>query len=151
MPPPGWRARLSRAGRSHLRRSGTVGRTPRSRGLGALVAAAQNEQFDVVLVDDLSHLARDNYLMLSVMAELHFEGVRVISVADGLDSDDEATLSASRSVGSSTSFWLRDLKKRTLRGRRSQRNAASRSASAPSDSSPSRSARSDGQEGPPAT
>jgi len=62
-------------------------------GLGALVAAAQNEQFDVVLVDDLSRLARDNDLMLSVIAELHFEGVRVISVADGLDSEDEeATL-----------------------------------------------------------
>jgi hypothetical protein len=42
-----------------------------------------------VLVDDLSRLARDNYLMLSVVAELHFEGVRVVSVADGLDSEDE--------------------------------------------------------------
>ena len=29
-------------------------------GLSALVAAAQNGQFDVVLVDDLSRLARDN-------------------------------------------------------------------------------------------
>ena len=47
----------------------------------------------MVLVDDFSRLARDNYLMLSVIAELHFEGVRVASVADGLDSEDEeATL-----------------------------------------------------------
>ena len=46
-------------------------------------------QFGVVLVDDLSRLARDNYLMLSVIAGLHFEGVRVVSVANGLDSDDE--------------------------------------------------------------
>jgi DNA invertase Pin-like site-specific DNA recombinase len=42
-------------------------------GLGTLVAAAQDEPFDVVLVDDLSRVARDNYLMLSVIAELHFE------------------------------------------------------------------------------
>ncbi len=58
-------------------------------GLSALVEAARAGQFEAVLVDDLSRLARDNYLMLSVLAELHFEGVRVISVADGLDSGDE--------------------------------------------------------------
>ena len=44
-------------------------------------------------MDDLSRLARDNHLMLSIIAELHFEGIRVISVADGLDStDEESTL-----------------------------------------------------------
>ena len=43
-------------------------------GLSALVADSQEDQFDVVLVDDLSRLARDNYLMLSVIAELHFRG-----------------------------------------------------------------------------
>jgi len=53
-------------------------------GLTSLIATAQNQRFGVVLVDDLSRLARDNYLMLSVLAELHFAGVRVISVADGL-------------------------------------------------------------------
>lgn len=41
----------------------------------ALFGAAQSGQFDAVLVDDLSRLARDYYLMLSVIAELHFEGV----------------------------------------------------------------------------
>lgn len=41
--------------------------------------------WDVVLVDDLSRLARDNHLMLSIIAELSFEAIRVISVADGLD------------------------------------------------------------------
>ena len=52
-------------------------------GLTALVAAAHQSLFDV-LVDDLSRLARDNHLMLSVLAELRFAGVRVVSVADGL-------------------------------------------------------------------
>jgi len=62
-------------------------------GLATLLSSAQGGQFQVVLVDDLSRLARDNYLMLSVLAELHFAGVRVVSVADGLDShDEEATL-----------------------------------------------------------
>jgi len=90
-------------------------------GLGALVAAAQNGQFDVVLVDDLSRLARDNYLMLSVMAELHFEGVRVISVADGLDSDDEEATLGIQIRGIFNELQLRDLKKKTLRGQRGQK------------------------------
>lgn len=55
----------------------------------ALLGASEAKKFDVVLVDDLSRLARDNYLMLSPMAELHFNGVRVVSVADGLDTGDE--------------------------------------------------------------
>jgi DNA invertase Pin-like site-specific DNA recombinase len=71
--------------------------------LGALMSAAHAGEFDVVLVDDLSRLARDNHLMLSIIAELHFDGIRVISVADGLDSDDEGSTSRSRSAGSSTS------------------------------------------------
>lgn len=57
--------------------------------MAALLAASEAKKFDVVLVDDLSRLARDNYLMLSLMAELHFNGVRVVSVADGLDTGDE--------------------------------------------------------------
>src|SRR6201987_5411319 len=53
-------------------------------GLATLLSSAQGGQFQVVLVDDLSRLARDNYLMLSVLAELHFAGVRVVSVAPGV-------------------------------------------------------------------
>lgn len=43
----------------------------------------------MVQVDNLSRVTRDNYHMLSIMAELHFNGVRVVSVADGLDTGDE--------------------------------------------------------------
>lgn len=58
-----------------------------------MLAAAPSPEFDIVLVDDLSRLARDNHLMLSILGELQFEGIRVISVADGLDStDEESTL-----------------------------------------------------------
>src|ERR1017187_4761365 len=58
-------------------------------GLTALRAAAESGQFQVVFVDDLSRLARNTLLMLSVLEELRFNGVRVVSVADGLDTDDE--------------------------------------------------------------
>lgn len=90
-------------------------------GLSALIEAAQAKAFDVVLVDDLSRLARDNYLMLSIMAELHFEGVRVVSVADGLDSNDEEATLGIQIRGIFNKLQLRDLKKKTLRGQMGQK------------------------------
>ena len=90
-------------------------------GLTALLAAAQGRLFDVVLVDDLSRLARDNYLMLTVLAELQFAGVNVVSVADGLDSHDaEATLGI-QIRGIFNELQLQDLKKKTLRGQIGQK------------------------------
>lgn len=63
------------------------------RGLSSLSAAAREHRLQIVLVDDLSRLARNNFLMLTVLADMSFEGIRVISVADGLDSyDQESTL-----------------------------------------------------------
>ena len=90
-------------------------------GLSALVAAGQENEFEVVLVDDLSRLARDNYLMLSVIAELHFEGVRVVSVADGLDSEDEEATLGIQIRGIFNELQLRDLRKKTLRGQIGQK------------------------------
>lgn len=90
-------------------------------GLAALIEAASSGVFDVVLVDDLSRLARDNYLMLSVLAELHFEKVRVVSVADGLDSDDEEATLGIQIRGIFNELQLRDLKKKTLRGQIGQK------------------------------
>jgi site-specific DNA recombinase len=90
-------------------------------GLNALVEAARADQFEVVVVDDLSRLARDNYLMLSVIAELHFEGVRVVSVADGLDSGDEDSTLAIQIRGIFNELQLQDLKKKTLRGQMGQK------------------------------
>src|ERR1700733_4522315 len=89
--------------------------------LAAPIAAACRGDFDVVLVDDLSRLARDNHLMLSIIAELHFEGIRVISVADGLDSDDEESPLAIQVRGIFNELQLRDLKKKTLRGQIGQK------------------------------
>jgi site-specific DNA recombinase len=89
--------------------------------LAALMTAARTGEFDVVLVDDLSRLARDNHLMLSIIAELHFEGIRVISVADGLDSTDEESTLAIQVRGIFNELQLRDLKKKTLRGQIGQK------------------------------
>jgi len=89
--------------------------------LAALITGARSGEFDVVLVDDLSRLARDNHLMLSIIAELHFEGIRVISVADGLDNTDEESTLAIQVRGIFNELQLRDLKKKTLRGQIGQK------------------------------
>jgi site-specific DNA recombinase len=61
-------------------------------GLNDMLAALDRREFDLVIVDDLSRLARDNFLMLSVLAELRSSGVEVISVADGLETRDEESI-----------------------------------------------------------
>src|SRR5262249_39641225 len=58
-------------------------------GLEALLAAARTQQFQAVLVDDLSRLSRDNHYLLTLYAEFRFNGVRIISRADSLDSHDQ--------------------------------------------------------------
>lgn len=55
----------------------TSGARADRKGFAALLAAREAKRFDVVLVDDLSRLARDNYLVLSFMAELHFNGAQM--------------------------------------------------------------------------
>ena len=91
-------------------------------GLDALLAALSSREFEAVLVDDLSRLARDNYLMLSILAEFHFEDIRVISVADGLDSNDEESTLGIQIRGIFNELQLRDLKKKTLRGQMGQKD-----------------------------
>jgi len=66
----------------------TSGARADRKGLDALIAASETGRFDVVLIDDLSRLARDNYLMLTKLAQLHFNGGSAVSVADGLDTED---------------------------------------------------------------
>ena len=90
-------------------------------GLDALLAVAQNHPFEVVLVDDLSRLARDNFLMLSVLADLHSAGIRIVSVADGLDSNDEESKLGNQIRGIFNELQLQDLKKKNLRGQTGQK------------------------------
>jgi site-specific DNA recombinase len=99
----------------------TSGARSDRKGLAAPLAASEAKRFDVVLVDDLSRLARDNYLMLSIMAELHFNGVRVVSVTDGLDTGDEEAKLGIQIRGIFNELQLSDLKKKTLRGQMGQK------------------------------
>lgn len=90
-------------------------------GLAALLSDCEQRVFQVVLVDDLSRLARDNLLMLSILAELRFQGIRVVSVADGLDSNDEEATVGIQVRGIFNELQLMDLRKKTLRGQLGQK------------------------------
>ena len=85
-------------------------------GLNEMITVSAGKPFDVILVDDLSRLARDNFLMLSVLAEFQYVGVSVVSVADNLDSSDEESALGIQIRGIFNELQLRDLKKKTLRG-----------------------------------
>ena len=90
-------------------------------GLNTLLQAAERHEFEVVLIDDLSRLARNTLLMLSVLEELRFNGVRVLSVADGLDSNDEEANVGIQVRGIFNELQLTDLRKKTLRGQIGQK------------------------------
>ena len=90
-------------------------------GLSALLRAAEAKEFEVLLVDDLSRLARNAFLMLSVLEELRFSSVRVVSVADGLDSEDEEATVGIQIRAVFNELQLADLRKKTLRGQIGQK------------------------------
>ena len=90
-------------------------------GLAALRAAAIDGRFRLLLVDDLSRLARNTLLLLSVLEELRFHGVRVLSVADGLDTDDQDATVGIQVRGVFNELQLLDLRKKTLRGQIGQK------------------------------
>jgi DNA invertase Pin-like site-specific DNA recombinase len=90
-------------------------------GLAELLSAANEKAFEVVLIDDLSRLARSAFLLLSILEELRFMGVKVLAVADGLDSDDEEASLGIQVRGIFNELQLADLRKKTLRGQIGQK------------------------------
>src|SRR5438132_7628465 len=90
-------------------------------GLEALLTAARAQQFQAVLVDDLSRLSRNNHLLLTLYAELRFHDVRLISRADSLDSDDHHAKLEFQMRGIVNELYLDDLREKTLRGQKGQK------------------------------
>src|SRR5215467_11098119 len=90
-------------------------------GLAALLAAARAREFEGVLLDDLSRLSRDNHMLLTLYAEFRFNGVRIISRADSLDSDDLHSKLGFQMRGIVNELYLDDLREKTLRGQKGQK------------------------------
>ena len=90
--------------------------------LQALCAAARDREFEAVLVDDLSRLSRDNHFLLTLYAELRFHGVRIVSRADSLDSEDRHSKLGFQMRGIVNELYLDDLREKTLRGQLGQKS-----------------------------
>ena len=89
-------------------------------GLEALKRAAEDKQFDAVLVDDSSRLSRDNQYFNTLLCLFQYWGIALISVGDGLDMREEHAKVAYQFRGIINELYLTDLKKKTHRGQMGQ-------------------------------
>jgi len=99
-------------------KSGALRSRPALERLREAVAA---HAVDAVLIDDLSRLSRDNHYLLTLYAEFRFHGVRIVSRADSLDSEDERAKLGFQMRGIVNELFLDDLREKTLRGQKGQK------------------------------
>ncbi len=95
-----------------------TGATDDRAGLRALLSAAREtpRPFDCILIDDTSRLSRRQADSLRIHDELQFLGVRVIFVAQGIDTNSEQAGILVGVHGIVDELYLKELAKRTFRG-----------------------------------
>lgn len=81
-----------------------------------LLAAASRREFEVLLVDDLQRLSRDNAETTLVLRRFAFHGIRLIGVSDGTDTGREGHELETGIKSVIGEHYLRDLAKKTKRG-----------------------------------
>lgn len=82
----------------------------------ALLAAAGRQDFDVLLLEDLSRLTRDSVEQERTIRRLEFHGTRIIGVKDGYDSQSKARKVHRGIKGLMNELHLDDLSEKTHRG-----------------------------------
>ena len=85
-------------------------------GFEAMCAAANDEKFKVLLVDDLSRLSRDDIEMKQVIRRFKFQKIQIIGVSDGYDSETKGEKIQSSMRGLMNEMYLDDLRAKTHRG-----------------------------------
>lgn len=85
-------------------------------GFQAMLKAAEKQEFDVLLVDDLSRLSRDDVEMKQVIRRFKFRRIRIIGVSDGYDSETKGEKIQSTMRGLMNEIYLDDLREKTHRG-----------------------------------
>ena len=81
----------------------------------------QNKEIDAVAVDDLSRLSRSNHQMLTLVNKFNFHQIQIISVSDGIVTDDDNSKLGIHIRGLINELYLDDLRKKTMRGLEGQR------------------------------
>ena len=82
----------------------------------AMLAAAKAKGFDVLVVDDLSRLSRDDVEMKQLIRRFRFWGLRIIGVSDGFDSNSKGYKIQAGVRGLMNELYLDDLREKTHRG-----------------------------------
>jgi site-specific DNA recombinase len=95
--------------------SGTQDETGRD-GYAAMLKAARNKTFDVLLVDDLSRLSRDSMKTEEARRLFVYLGVRLIGISDGIDTAAKGHKALSGFKGLMNDIFLDDLRDKTHRG-----------------------------------
>ena len=90
-------------------------------GLQALEKAAENKEFEAVVVDDLSRLSRSNHQMLTIVLKFNYYQIKIISVSDGITTEDENSKLGIQLRGLMNELYLDDLSKKTMRGQEGQK------------------------------
>jgi site-specific DNA recombinase len=85
-------------------------------GYRKLVADAEARKFDVLIVDDLSRLSRDEVEMKQLIRRLRFWNIRVIGVSDGFDSASKGAKVQATFRSLMNDMYLDDLREKTYRG-----------------------------------
>ena len=89
-------------------------------GYRAMLEAAASKAFDVLLIDDISRLSRDQAESILVIRKLTYMGIRIISVSDGIDTDREGYKLEVGLRGLMGELYLDELAKKTHRGLKGQ-------------------------------
>lgn len=100
--------------------SGAV--TARS-GYQDMLAAATAGRFDVLIVDDLSRLSRDEIELKRVLRKFTFQGLRVVGVLDGYDSSRKGHKLQASIYGIKNEIYLDDLREKTHSGMKGRAEA----------------------------
>ena len=85
-------------------------------GYQSLLKAAERKEFDVLVVDDLSRLSRDQVESERTIRRLEFGGVRIVGVGDGYDSQSKSRKVQRGVRGLMNEMYIDDLKDKVHRG-----------------------------------
>lgn len=85
-------------------------------GYQSMLDAAKRREFDVLLVDDLSRLSRDEIELKQTVRRFKFAGLRIIGVSDGFDTDAKGHKIQATVRGLINEIYLDDLAEKTHRG-----------------------------------
>ena len=85
-------------------------------GYCAMLKAAQAGEFDILLVDDLSRLSRDDIETKQVIRRFKYQGLRIVGVSDGYDSSAKGEKIQASMRGLMNELYLDDLREKTHRG-----------------------------------